>query len=146
MTDLFPKVAALLCALTLGQPLLAADGTTPKSATGHLSIELSAAEDIGGACRISFLAQNKLQHDIQHAVYEIVLFNTQGSVAQMTLLDFQDLPTDRPRVRQFAFEGQPCGDISRILINGASTCEAADQNACIKTLDLTSRAKTELLG
>ena len=111
-----------------------------------LAIELSAADDVGSACRMSFLVQNGTGGDIAQAVYEMVLFGREGQVALMTLLDFQDLPMGRPRVRQFQFEGLACDDISRVLINGAQTCEGGDADACIDGLDLSTRTKTELIG
>ena len=82
-------------------------------------------------------------------VYEVVLFDGAGAVSQLTLLDFEDLPASRPRVRQFAFPGKACSDISRILINGAETCtgEGLGDGACTDTLDLKSRVETtELIG
>lgn len=111
-----------------------------------LSIELSAADDVGSACRLSFLIQNGTGADIDQAVYEMVLFGREGQVALMTLLDFKALPSGRPRVRQFQFEGMACADVTRVLINGAQTCEAVDAGVCIDRLELTTRIGTELLG
>ncbi|MFT6456918.1 hypothetical protein [Pseudophaeobacter arcticus] len=112
-----------------------------------ISIELSAAEDIGAACKLSFVVTNSHGQDIDKAVYEMVLFDAAGQVSRLTLLDFQDLPAGRLRVRQFQFP-QPCADISRVLINGAQTCTAAglDVGGCSQGLTLTSRTKMELLG
>ncbi|MVO14695.1 hypothetical protein [Parasedimentitalea huanghaiensis] len=113
-----------------------------------VSIELSAADAIGEACRLSFVVQNSHSQDIASSVYETVLFNVDGQVAQLTLLDFQDLPAGRMRVRQFQFDGLACDDISRVLINGADTCkgEGLPQDACHKNLTLRSLTKMELIG
>lgn len=111
-----------------------------------LAIELSAADDVGQACRLSFLVQNGTGGDIAQAVYEMVLFGREGQVALMTLLDFQELPSGRPRVRQFQFEGMACADVSRVLINGAQTCKADSSDACIDALELSTRTKVELIG
>ncbi len=111
-----------------------------------LAIELSAADDVGSACRLSFLIQNGTGSDIDQAVYEMVLFGREGQVALMTLLDFKALPSGRPRVRQFQFDGMTCADVTRVLINGAQTCEAEDAGACIDRLELSTRIETELLG
>ena len=111
-----------------------------------LAIELSAADDVGGACRMSFLVQNGTGGDIAKAVYEMVLFGREGQVALMTLLDFQELPSGRPRVRQFQFQGLTCADISRVLINGAETCDGPAAGACIDGLELSTRTGTELIG
>ena len=113
-----------------------------------LSVELNTAQTTDTACRLSFLIQNNHPADIEKAAYEAVLFNAEGGVQQLTLLDFGSLPSGRARVRQFEFAGMACTDLSRILINGASTCEAAELGAdvCATTLELTSRTEIGLLG
>lgn len=118
-----------------------------QEAAPAVSIELSKAEAAGNACTLSFVAQNAHAADIASAVYETVLFDDHGRVAKLTLLDFQNLPSGRMRVRQFRFADMPCEGISRVLINGASTCdgEGLPDGAC-GALNLLSRAKMELLG
>ncbi len=112
-----------------------------------VSIELSATEQVGEACLLSFVAQNGHAQDIAQAVYETVLFDENGQVARLTLLDFQDLPAGRMRVRQFQFP-YACSGISRVLINGATTCDGTDlpQGACSRDLTLSSRTDLELIG
>lgn len=125
----------------LTQPVFAQDTNA-----ASISVELSSAESLETGCRLSFFAQNSTETDLTHVVFEAVLFDADGRVAQMTLLDFKDLPTNRPRVRQFQFGGKSCGDISRILINGAATCEGGDASVCATGLSVSSRADMELLG
>ncbi|AZV80759.1 hypothetical protein EBB79_22665 (plasmid) [Parasedimentitalea marina] len=131
--------------------LLGMVGTAAVSETINppaVSIELSATEAVGKACRLSFVVQNSHDQDIASSVYETVLFDVAGQVAKLTLLDFQDLPAGRMRVRQFQFEGLACSDIGRVLINGADTCEGEGlpQGACDKGLILRSLTKMELIG
>ncbi|MEC9310795.1 MAG: hypothetical protein VYA97_03470 [Pseudomonadota bacterium] len=128
--------------------LLAGLGGAARAADPAVSIELSAAEQIGEACLLSFVAQNDHVQDIGQAVYETVLFDAKGQVARLTLLDFQDLPAGRMRVRQFQFP-YACDGISRVLINGATTCTGgADlpETACSRGITLSSRTDQELLG
>ncbi|MEP2715700.1 hypothetical protein [Pseudophaeobacter sp.] len=136
---------ALTCCAALGSAASAQE-TTPAKASG-LSIELSAAEDVGEACKLSFVVTNTHDSTIEQVVYETVLFDTAGQVSRLTLLDFQDLPAGRLRVRQFQFP-QACSDISRVLINGAQTCSVAtgEDGLCAQGLTLNSRTKMELLG
>lgn len=124
-------------------PTIAAATTTP---TG-ISIELSTAKETGEACKLSFVVTNGHDADIAQAIFETVLFDAAGQVSRLTLLDFQDLPAGRIRVRQFQFP-QSCADISRVLINGAQTCTAAglDVGGCAQGLTLSSHTKMELLG
>ena len=135
-------LGALLGLAALGTPAAKAEDTPAPS----IAIELSAAEDIDGACRMSFLATNSSAADVDQAVYEVVLFGANGGVAQLTLLDFRDLPAGRPRVRQFQFAGMACGDIPRVLINGAATCNGLPEGGCIDNLLLSTRTGTELIG
>ncbi|KJZ19319.1 hypothetical protein [Loktanella sp. S4079] len=113
-----------------------------------ISVELNTAQTTDTACRLSFLIQNDHAADIDRAAYEAVLFNAEGGVQQLTLLDFGALPAGRARVRQFEFAGMACSGLSSILINGASTCEAEGLGAdvCATTLELSSRTEIGLLG
>lgn len=115
---------------------------------GGVSIELSAAEARGQNCLLSFVAENTYDSDISGAVYETVLFGKSGEVALLTLLDFEELPAGRPRVRQFQFNDMPCDQISRILINGVQECETPTDimDACMTGLTLKSRLETEMIG
>jgi len=114
----------------------------------YVAIELNAVEPVEGACRVSFLVQNGHGFDIDQAVYEAVLFDTEGGVERLTLFDFADLPAARPRVRQFVIPELACDGLGRILINGAETCAGAGvaSDACIKDIDLTSRIDVEMMG
>ncbi|WP_233270333.1 hypothetical protein [Chachezhania sediminis] len=152
MTQIRPKtlrhrLAAMIAALGAAATTLPTAGAAQEGR--GITLELSAAQDRERSCLLSFLAQNGMSADIDSAVYEVVLFDASGAVSQLTLLDFETLPAGRPRVRQFAFPGKGCGDISRILINGAETCtgDGVDAGACTDGLDLNSRvAGTELIG
>ncbi|MCV6584014.1 MAG: hypothetical protein OIF47_00620 [Marinibacterium sp.] len=143
-TAIRPLVAAIPFVMGGYFPSAALAQDTP--AQPGVSIELSSADTLDGACRISFLAQNDTGHAIDQAVYETVLFGTGGEVLQLTLLDFRDLPAGRPRVRQFQFAETACTEISRVLINGAQTCTAQTPGACIDGLRLSTRTKQELIG
>lgn len=138
---LSPIITAI-CLLGLAIPAQAQEQTP------GLSIELSAAKEQDGTCLMSFVVQNNHPQDIDSAVFETVLFGDAGQVARMTLLDFEQLPARRLRVRQFRFDGMSCAAISRILINGAETCTGTGLNAdaCTDDLKLITRIKTELIG
>ena len=127
---------------------LSAHATGVAADTPALRLELNTAETTPSACRLSFVIENAHSADIAQAVFETVLFNTDGSINQLVLFDFGALPAGRHRVRQFEVAGQPCEDLSRILINGTSTCQVATQvpDACASILTLSSRTAIALLG
>ena len=141
-----PTLHRLALAALAGCVLVTPALAEPAENLPGISIELSAADTRDGACLVSFLVQNRHPEAIGKAVFETVLFGPDGQVAQMTLLDFQDLPAGRPRVRQFEFPGLACPEITRMLINGATTCDGPAESACIDGLHLSTRTGTELIG
>lgn len=142
----------LRCLTTLaflaGSVPLAVQAQSGVGAPGPLSVELNTVQDVNSACRLTFLINNATGTAIDQAVFETVIFDTQGSVVSLSLFDFRDLPSDRPRVRQFDLSGTTCETVGRTLINGASTCVVggADSDLCQKALTLSSRVGVELLG
>ncbi|KQI73293.1 hypothetical protein AN191_03300 [Loktanella sp. 5RATIMAR09] len=134
--------------IILAACLLAAPALAEEAQGAYISIELNAVEPVEDACRISFLVQNGHGYDIGQAVYEAVLFDTQGRVDRLTLFDFGALPAARSRVRQFVVPELGCASLGRLLINGVETC-AGDNlpaGACSEGLALHSRTGVEVLG
>ncbi|MCB1391371.1 MAG: hypothetical protein KDK12_19845 [Rhodobacteraceae bacterium] len=107
-----------------------------------VSIELNATHPRDGACQFVLVGQNDTDVDIAQLVLEAVLFDTDGRVAAMTLLDLQDLPAGRTRVRSFEIGGVTCDGVSRLLINGLSTCEP---EGCGDALSARSATAIEVL-
>lgn len=141
------KVLSTIAALGLG----ALAGMAPAAAQDtppELSVELNTARDDGASCLISFMVENRLGADLSSVVFETVLFDAQGNVAELTLFDFRDLPQGRPRMRQFRIDGSGCAGISRVLVNGAQSCtgEGLAAGACMDGLTLRSRTDIDLIG
>ncbi|WP_209016345.1 hypothetical protein [Roseibium sp. RKSG952] len=129
-------------------PLITGAGFAAAQEPPGVMIELSSAEAKDDGCLLNFLIENSNPDDISSAVYEVVLFGEEGEVSLLTLLDFAELPTGRPRVRQFQFNDRQCDQIGGILINGAATCEinGNSTDACMDGLRLKSRLETEMIG
>jgi hypothetical protein len=139
-------MAARLPALTCALALLAAPA--PGFAQGlaqGLSLDLNATHPRDGACQLVFVGQNGTGADIAQLVLETVLFDPEGRVAAMTLLDLQDLPAGRLRVRSFEIGGLDCDGIGRLLINGISTCLPAETPGCAAELSATTSTGIEVL-
>ena len=136
-------LAAVLCALT-GMSAFASDGT----GGNELAIELNTVSDDAGGCKLTFMVTNNHAIEIDKLVFETVLFDSEGSVMQLTLFDFGKLPSERLRVRQFAVPQTSCATVGRILFNGLHTCEAEglDPEICGKGVVPTSRTDIEVLG
>ncbi|TDX28245.1 hypothetical protein EV657_11273 [Rhodovulum visakhapatnamense] len=134
--------AAAACVFVLAQ------GAWAEESGPHLAIELNAVAPAETGCLISFMARNGHPAAIERAVFETVLIDRAGQVERLTLFDFGDLPSGRPRVRQFSIPGLACDDLGQILINGTSACEAGalGEAACTEGLDLSTRTDVELIG
>lgn len=146
-----PRMTLAAFVLLLGVPALAVAQEiveTPDPAGGHVEIELNAADTDEGACRLTFLVRNAHPAPIGQAVYEMVLFTTDGQVDRLTLFDFGALPPGRPRVRQFDVPDLACDGLGQVLVNGAGTCEAPGlpDGACDAGLRLESRTAIGMLG
>lgn len=139
--------AALLGSLLVTQPAMAqAADLIGGGGDAKLAIELNAAADQNGACRLTFVANNGLQSEIQELSLETVLFDKAGKVVLFTLFDFGSLPANRLRVRQFDVAQTACDSLGRALINGVASCGVeGDKNQCARTLEVSSSTELELL-
>lgn len=119
-----------------------------QEAGSGLAIELNRAETVEAGCALSFVVENRLDADVAAAVYETVLFDTDGLVDRLTLFDFGTLPAGRPRVRQFVVPELVCARLGRVLINGANRCEGKNlgEAACTDGLELRTRIDVEVVG
>lgn len=127
-------------------PALGETSVPAPNSKATLTIELNSTEQLDTACRLTFTAKNSSEQNLSAVVLETVLFGTDGAVITLTLFDFQDLPTSKPRVRQFDMAGITCDSIGQILINGVATCDGSTPTACQDALTLSSRTKIEVLG
>lgn len=137
-----------LKALALGAALLSPALSQAEDKPLHLELELNALETVDTGCRLTFLAINQQEADLDKLVFETVLFTTEGQVDRLTLFDFGALPLSRPRVRQFNLQGLACDSLGQILINGAQSCEGEGiaPGACVDRLKLGSRTAADLIG
>ncbi len=145
------STTALALVLSSGIGATGAQEVSPDPAeaggdTGGISLELNTLQASETGCLLTFVAANGLGTSIEQASYEVVLFNADGLVERMTVLDFQDLPTGRTRVRQFNLPQTQCDGISRVLINDVATCtgEGLSEETCIDRLSVASQSDVEL--
>lgn len=136
MTSIWKRLSLGICAaaLALG-PASAQEAKAPA-----LSLELNALQPSERGCRFTFVVANQLQSDITRAAFELVLFDKNGLVERLTVVDFMDLPQGKTKVRQFDFNGTKCEDVGRVLVNNATECtgEGVDASTCIRELETKS--------
>lgn len=116
-------------------------GAAQEPATGSIKLELNALQKSEKGCRIAFVVENAMGRDIARAAYEIALFSQEGLVDRLLVLDFQELPNEKTKVRRFDLADADCDAIGRVLINDASACEGdgLEPGDCIARLEATSR-------
>jgi len=134
-------IRRLPLALTMATTLAAA---ATAAQADPVRLELNALHPRDGACQMVFVTQNDTGTDLTRLVLEAVLFDTDSRVAAMTLLDLQDLPAGRIRVRSFEIAGLACDNLSRLLINGVSDCAPAGPG-CAEPLAVDSRVPVEVI-
>ena len=132
------------CLAALLAAVWSAGASAQSAPEAGLSLELNRIDGIDGACRLTFLAENRLGADVEALTLETVLIDTAGVVERLTLFEFGALPDGVPRVRQFDVAGLTCETLGRVLVNGVAECTGPA--SCGEALGLTSRVDVELLG
>ncbi len=109
------------------------------------ALELNNARDIDSGCRLTYVATNGTGTDLEKTSYEVAVFDKDGVVSQLLILEFGKLPKEKTKVVQFDLAGKTCADISRLLVNGAAECTSTDGpfDSCMDALATSSRAAIE---
>ena len=135
--------AGLLAAAMAAPGGARAQGAGEAAPEATLTVELNALQPSDRGCRFTFIATNMLGGELAKAAFELVLFDTEGKVSRLTVVDFKDLPQGKTKVRQFDFAGLDCAGIGRVLINDSTECggEGIDAKACIQKLKTQTRTE-----
>jgi hypothetical protein len=137
-TATFLLASIILSPFAVGQAIAQAAGPA-------LTLELNAAEPSEKGCRLTFVVNNKLGGHLVRAAFELALFNKQGVVDRLTVLDFRDMPEGKTKVSRFDLAGADCTNISRVLINQVTECHGngIEANSCM--LNLKTETKTSIV-
>ena len=129
-------LSGLCAALLLTSPLVA------QEAKPSLLLELNGAQPSDKGCRLTFVVVNNLGSELSRAAFEVALFNDQGIVDRLTVLDFKELPAGKTKVTRFELAGTDCAKVSRVLVNSATECQSQgiEPTACMRQLATTSKA------
>ena len=119
-TNIFHATAAVAALTFSTLPLAAQDAA-------EFSLELNnAAETTAGGCRLTYVATNGTGQELGQTAYEVAVFDADGVVSRILVLEFGALTQGKTKVVQFDLSDQPCGNISRIVVNDVSACTLAD--------------------
>ena len=136
-----PLSALALSAIIAGSSLIAAPAAAQDGGAFRLELNNTAAADTG--CRLTYVATNDMGLDLSEASYEVAVFDGEGLVQRLLILQFGALADGRTKVVQFDLAETACSDISRLLVNNVSECTAADGSTpdCLGALETTSRSE-----
>lgn len=128
----------------MGAGVAVAQEAAPEApAVTPLSLELnSAAEVEGGGCRLTYVATNG-NDALGQVSYEVAVFNAEGIVSRILVLEFGALSVGKTKVVQFDLPDQGCGDIAKIVVNDVASCTLEDGSQgdfCLTGLTTNSRA------
>ena len=128
--------AAVFATFTVAFPTFA-------QTTGNIELELNTATDEGSGCRLTYVATNATSVGLEKSSYEVAVYDTEGIVKRLLVLEFGWLPSSKTRVVQFDLPDQSCGTISRISVNGPVECNSAqgEQTICRDNQLLSSRVR-----
>jgi hypothetical protein len=138
-----PLSALTLSAAIAGAGLIAAPAAAQDGGAFRLELNNTTAVETG--CRLTYVATNEMGIDLEEASYEVAVFDGEGLVQRLLILQFGALSDGRTKVVQFDLTETACEDISRLLVNSVSECTAADGSTpdCLAALETTSRSDIE---
>jgi len=133
------SVKAVLAAIAI-----AATAGPVTAQTGTIELELNTANDAESGCRLTYVATNNTSVALERSSYEVAVYNNDGIVQRLLVLEFGWLPVGKTRVVQFDLPEQSCADISRISVNGPVECASSqgEQTVCRDNQILSSRVRT----
>ncbi|MFC3529853.1 hypothetical protein ACFOMH_16890 [Paracoccus mangrovi] len=118
----FGMLLAIL-SLTPALPALAQDAAP----AGTVMLELNGATDTeDGGCQLTVVTTNRLDQGIKRAAWQVAIFDKQGAVQSLPILDFGGLIPGKTKVALFQLPGRKCADIGRIVVNDVADCSADD--------------------
>ena len=133
-------INALTLALALGAGALAGPASAQQSG---FELELNTLRPTESGCRLTYVARNATGSDVDAASFEVAVFDGEGAVNRLLILEFGKLRDGRTKVVQFDLANQPCDDISRLLVNAAAECAIAGSDGadCLDLLVPSSRTE-----
>ena len=130
-------ISCLTAALLSAAPAIAQD------AAPTFSLDLNTVADTEqGGCRLTYVASNRTGQALNAVSYQVAVFDAQGIVTDLLVLEFGSLIEGKTKVVQFDLAGRGCADISRITVNEVAECSLTDGTAgdfCMTGLETASR-------
>ena len=134
---MFRTTVTAIAASLLALPAFAQDQSS-------FALELNAAANTdAGSCRLTYVASNRSDTALDRTGYEVAVFDGEGVVTRLLVLEFGALVEGKTKILQFDLADTDCADISRIVVNDVASCtQAADgqeTDLCMAGLAASSR-------
>jgi hypothetical protein len=115
-----------------------------QDAAGQFTLELNAAAETDtGSCRLTYVASNQTGSALDRTAYEVAVFDANGVVTRLLVLEFGALVEGKTKILQFDLAGTPCASLSRIVVNDVAACTASgsgeEVGVCMSGLTASSR-------
>lgn len=138
--------AVLSAGLVFAQGAAAQDAAPAQD--GDLLLELNELADNGaGGCRLTVVTTNRMAQGLQRAAWQVAIFDTDGRVKSLPVLDFGALIAGKTKVAIFDIPDGTCEGIGRIVVNDVAECTAEDgsdlRSACLSDLATQNRSNIE---
>jgi len=135
-------VSGFAAALLTIMPIASAAQDAGDDASFALELN-AAANTTAGSCRLTYVATNQSDNELSRTAFEVAVFDGQGVVNRLLVLEFGELIAGKTKILQFDLGETPCEDISRIVVNASAACtQAADgeeSDFCMSGLNASSR-------
>ena len=138
------RSATAKCISVLGLGLLAVTPAFAQENAQQFTLELNAAaETEAGSCRLTYVASNQTDTALERTAYEVAVFDAQGVVTRLLVLEFGALVEGKTKILQFDLASTACASISRIVVNDVAACTVAgsgdEAGVCMQGLAASSR-------
>ena len=113
-----------------------ANAQTKATDAQYFDIELNSIKDIKNNCRMTLVMRNGLGVKVENITLNLVLFDTNGSVAHSMSFNAGRFNKNKTHVYQFDLKSLSCKKIQRVLINDLSECKgkALTPDFCLENL------------
>lgn len=132
--SVFGKVTSILASAALASAAMLTGAAMAQS--GNFALELNNASETDNGCRLTYVATNNTGTALTETSYEVAIFDGEGRVSRLLVLEFGALALGKTKVVQFDLADQACSNISRIIVNNIADCrsEEGDHDFCITGL------------
>ena len=135
-------ITRTMTALTAAACLAAAPAVAQDAPAFALELN-NAADTAEGGCRLTYVAANRSGQALAAVSYQVAVFDIQGIVTDLLVLEFGGLTEGKTKVVQFDLGERACVNISRITVNEVVACTLADDTSghfCMSLLETGSRS------